>query len=121
MNLGSITAHVPYLDLARNERLVYLSGQLAKANVAAAKIMLHGYYSYDPTNPAVVVDREGFAHPDNQSDLERTLGDVLAGIQMLVNSGDLVNTKIYTAKRQKLASVKKWMHHQQELAFRYED
>lgn len=102
----------PHLSPAQVERLAYMAGELAEAQQAIAKILRHGYFSYDPTNPNVVCDRDGEHHPDNKDDLETEIGHVLAGIHMLVAGGDLVNIQIHTSKRKKLSSVLKWLHHQ---------
>lgn len=113
MTTNSVTASKPpHMTHAQIERLAYLVGELGEAQQAAAKILRHGYFSYDPTNPNVVSDRDGEHHPDNKDDLETELGHVLAGIHMLVAGGDLVNIQIHTSKRKKLFSVLKGLHHQ---------
>jgi NTP pyrophosphatase (non-canonical NTP hydrolase) len=113
MTTPSVTiSKPPHLTPDKIERLAYLVGELAEAGQAAAKILRHGYFSYDPTNPAVVSDRDGNMHPDNTSDLEDELGHVLAAIQMMVNCGDITNMNVHASKHRKLGSVKKWLHHQ---------
>jgi NTP pyrophosphatase (non-canonical NTP hydrolase) len=68
------------LTPAQIERLAWLNEELHEVGQAIGKIMRHGYFSWDPTNPGV---------SDNKTDLEREIRDVIKAISLLAQKGDI--------------------------------
>ena len=96
------------LTPAQHERLAFLGEELNEAGVAIGKILRHGFESQNPCAPV----EPGKSAETNRSALEREIGDVSAAIDLLTTAGDLSDYRIGAAGRQKLRTVKRWMHHQ---------
>lgn len=97
---------------AQRERLAYLAEECAEVIQACAKIMRHGFDSYDPTNPNVIKADDGSFSPNNANDLEKELGHIFVGIQMLKNTGDINSENVFNAKSDKLTKIGKYLYHQ---------
>ncbi len=102
----------PYLSPSQIELLSYLSGELAEASAAVAKILRHGFFSFNPDNQQVRVDKCGVAYPNNRNDLEKELSHVLVGIDMLVKNGKISSLSMEAYRQSKHAIVKKYLYHQ---------
>lgn len=68
------------LSPAQLERLAWLNEEIHEVGQAIGKIIRHGYFSYDPSNPN---------HLGNRADLEREIEDVLKAISLLAQKGDI--------------------------------
>ena len=93
------------LSNAETERLAFLIEELGEALQCAGKIIRHGYESYNP------VVNTGMT---NRRELERELGDITAAITMMVNSRDVSSSGIDIRSKDKLHTVKRWLHHQSD-------
>lgn len=91
------------LSAAQAERLFLLAEERAESIQAIAKILRHGYESYNPNNPAL---------GNNRCQLEREEGDGMAAMDLLCRSGDLkiVNMTEHAVRKQD--HVQQYLHHQ---------
>lgn len=97
----------PFHRLPRADaELVYLLTEEAnEVGKAAMKLMRHGPESCNPDKP-----EDG----TNRAQLEDEIGDFLAAVHMLIFIGYLDEGQIMASKEVKLASVKKYLHHQED-------
>lgn len=91
------------LTPAETERLAILSEEMGEAIQVIGKILRHGY---DSTHPA--------GGPTNRADLEREIGDVSAAAIMLVEAGDVSQSKVEMWSECKSVNVRRYLHHQNE-------
>lgn len=104
--------HAPYLSPAQLERLAILQGELAKVSQVVSKIMRHGYESWNPDNPNVIIDQAGIHHPNNLDDLEKELGHLFHSIRMLSDIHEISNKAMHEAHINKRETIRRWLHHQ---------
>ncbi len=91
---------------AQAERLAFLSEELGEAQQAIGKILRHGYESRNP------LDENDRA--TNRTRLQRELGDVQCAIALLCMNSDLDVIAIDARSDEKVVTVRRWMHHQEE-------
>jgi NTP pyrophosphatase (non-canonical NTP hydrolase) len=93
------------LELAEAESLTLIAEEAGEIVQAVGKILRHGLYTHDPA------DDSG---NDNSDDLEKEIGDLLAAVDIAIfNIGSTVISRraIETARRRKLKSISKYLHH----------
>jgi NTP pyrophosphatase (non-canonical NTP hydrolase) len=100
--------HFNNLTEAELERLAILGEELSEAGQIIGKILRHGYSSHNPNDPEAVQNREL---------LTKELGDVLAAINLLTNSGDIDKHATSEAHISKLERLRLWVHHQPSSVF----
>lgn len=101
--------HFNKLNRSEDERLACLMEECGEVIQAIGKIMRHGYGSHDPT-----VQNS----PNNRAMLTKEIGDVLACINMLFDSGDVSVVVACRNRDEKLLKMRKYLHHQEDhLAF----
>lgn len=88
------------LTKAQIERLAYLSEECGELIQAIGKVLRHGY---DSKNPDAV------GHLGNRFDLENEAGDVLSGIKMLIDKGDINDARVGVRA---LRPKSEYFHHQ---------
>ena len=96
----------PYLTPAEIERLAYLSEELAEVQHCICKILRHGWNAWDPKKPNPV---------RNRALLEFEIGDVQAAICLMVANRDVDVNRIERFTNDKIESMNKWLHHQEEM------
>lgn len=85
------------------EALSLLAEEAAEVIQCVTKILLHGLYSHDPTDPDP---------RHNQEDLTKELGDMEAAKMLCQKySGVLHNGVIRVYRDHKLRNLPKWLHH----------
>lgn len=99
--------HFNGLTPAEAERLAYLAEKCAEVIGIICKIQRHGFDSFHPDRPPP----EG---ETNREMLEREIGDVLIGIGMLSDSGDVAMDAI--ERHSDKGPPLKWLHHQEGCA-----
>lgn len=102
------------LTPAEAERLAYLMEECGEVIQIIGKILRHGYESRDPTkatpaNPSWGAPERNTS-PTNRTLLMIELGDVLRGLDMLTEAGDLRSTIIEEIRAKGRPS--KYLHHQ---------
>lgn len=95
------------LNPAQHERLAILSEELGEAQQAIGKILRHGY---DCRNTDLDTC-EAYA-PDNRSNLETELGDVICAISMLSDEADVSHIRIAERALAKAKKIQLYLHHQ---------
>lgn len=95
--------HFNELTPAEAERLAFLIEECGEVIQAAAKILRHGYESYDPTDNSKGTNRDM---------LGRELGNVDAVISLLQRGGDYQSKRLTEGARAKLRSLQHYAHHQ---------
>lgn len=96
-------AHFNELTPAEAERLAMLIEECSEVVHAAAKVLRHGYDSFDPTD-----ESKG----DNRRMLGLELGDLDAIIGLMQTAGDFRAGLISQGARKKLLSLQRYAHHQ---------
>ncbi len=91
------------LTPAQVERLVFLMEECSEVIKAAAKVLRHGYMSYDPKDKFQVT---------NLAQLEVELGDVAYAQQLLSAEGDVSHYRVKVATDYRASVPPKWFHHQ---------
>lgn len=94
------------LTPAETERLAWLIEECSEVVKAGSKILRHGYYSYDPSDPD---------HKGNRDDLQREVADVLKAIILMTLTEDISPTFLEEALMPMLESESikvRYMHHQ---------
>lgn len=94
------------LSAPEDERLAILSEECGEVIQAIGKIQRHGYENHNPTNASV--------SPSNREALETELGHIQAVVDRMMANGDISGIAIKGSRNQKAASVKKWLHHQND-------
>lgn len=84
------------------ELLALLCEELGEAQQAIGKILRHGYYSYNPFRPEL---------GSNKDQLCTELGDVLASVKLLVDSGEIQQVVLEMHRDAKLINVRQYLHH----------
>lgn len=97
------TEHFNRLSEAEAERLALLSEECGEVVQIVGKILRHGYESHNPFDPQ---------KRSNRSLLEKEIGDVCAAMEILDSAGDIREPEIGRHAIEKIASVKKYLHHQ---------
>lgn len=95
--------HFNELSPAEAERLALLSEEMGEAVQSIGKILRHGYENYNPHE----------ATPSNRKQLETELGDVMAAMKLMYESGDIKKDAVKDRKRKKLEKVVMYLHHNQ--------
>ncbi len=104
--------HFNKLTPAEAERLALLVEECAEVIQIVGKILRHGYESYNPGDKNRVT---------NRNLLERELGDLGEIVRLIgEESGDLDITKIAEWQLCKQESMKRYLHHQQEIVHDHE-
>jgi NTP pyrophosphatase (non-canonical NTP hydrolase) len=93
------------LSDAQVERLAILMEEMGEATQAAAKVLRHGYFSYNPTVPIS-------KRIDNRYHLAVEIGHVYVAVDMLLNTLDISEQVVEDSMRAKKTSIKKYLHHQ---------
>jgi NTP pyrophosphatase (non-canonical NTP hydrolase) len=88
---------------AEAERLYLLIEECAEVQQAASKVLRHGWNAYNPL--------AAFG-PSNQQALEKEIGQLKNAIDLLQNSGDVKEKVINMHRRNKRASIWRWLHFQ---------
>lgn len=88
------------LDGAQLERLSILMEEMGEALQVIGKIQRHGYDSSHPDNPQT----------NNRELLEKELGHVLTAIEIMSENADMSESRIFSAGRDKLITIKRWLH-----------
>jgi hypothetical protein len=91
------------LSPAELERLALLMEECAESIHVIGKIIRHGYDSMHPRDP------DG---PSNHTLLETELGHIEAAMELMFRERDISLRRVCIHKREKLASVKRYLHHQ---------
>jgi NTP pyrophosphatase (non-canonical NTP hydrolase) len=91
------------LSAAEEERLHLLMEEMGEAIQAAAKILRHGYRSYNPDDPKKM---------SNRTSLERELGDVFLAVSLMAGENDISNLHVSSWKQIKSEKVTQYLHHQ---------
>lgn len=89
------------LTPAEAERLALLIEECGEVIQAACKILRHGYESRHPTT---------LIH--NRADLEKELGDLQAALLLLVRADDIDFEHVEMFRDDKIANVRRYLHHQ---------
>ena len=97
-----MTEHFNKLTPAQDERLACLAEECSEVIQAVTKIQRHGYESYHPDNPKI----------DNRELLEKEIGDVIAIIDLLLNSDDISDTSLEYFALEKNKKLPRFTHHQ---------
>lgn len=92
------------------ERLAILSEELAATSKAIAKILRHGYESFDPTRPAQQLDGVEYVLT-NRDDLERELGSISAAMSLLFMAGEADRRKVSAYAEVKMQRFPRFLHH----------
>jgi len=100
--------HMNKLSNAELERLIFLSGNLAKVITAISKIILHGYDSVNPKTVNVL---------NNRSQLEKELGGMYSSLAPLFMASDIKPTNIEPYEKGHNRHIVKYLHYQSELQF----
>lgn len=91
------------LTPSETELLALLSEECGECVQAIGKILRHGYGSTNPLIPG----------SDNNMDaLAKEMGDVLAAMILLCDSGPVSKEQVHAHADVKLHNVKRWLHHQ---------
>jgi len=98
------TRHFNNLTPAEAERLALLSEECGECIQAVGKILRHGYDSVHPEGKD-----KGNCNRDN---LEREMGDILAAMQIMKETGDIDQKHLTEWREDKLTRVGKYLHHQ---------
>lgn len=105
-NIMGETIHFNNLSDAEAERLALFIEECGEAIQAACKVLRHGYQSFDPT----VARKDRIT---NRGALAKEMGDVRAAMIMLCQH-DIDKAQVHGWAEQKLKSVKRWLHHQDD-------
>src|SRR4051812_27214083 len=99
-----MTSHFNGLTESEAERIALLMEELAEAIQACGKVLRHGFDSYNPTIASL--------SPSNREQLEKELGHVRHAVDRMVLAKDLNVLAIEGAKKDKAASISRWLHHE---------
>lgn len=97
--------HFNQLTPAEDERLALLMEEMAESMQEIGKIMRHGYESCNPFDSYSQLNRVRLA---------KEVGHVQAVVEMMVNAGDLEQSRIDVAKEMKVDSMRPYLHHQEK-------
>lgn len=97
-----MTEHFNKLTPAEDERLAKLAEELCKAGQVIAKIMRHGYESYNPDARSL---------GDYRGQLTFELGDVVRAIAALTRAGDIDQASLDSLIAK--GPHRRYMHHQE--------
>lgn len=101
-----MTNHFNELTESQAERIALLMEELSEAIQACGKVLRHGFDSYNPTIASV--------SPSNREQLEKELGHVRHAIDRMTLANDVNVLAIEGAKKDKAASISRWLHHERE-------
>jgi len=93
------------LSPAEEERLAKLTEECGEISQMVGKTLVHGWASYHPRDPKQV---------RNRAELEKEVGGLLAVVDIMIAAGDLNPDAIESAKKEKAATIWKYLHHQGE-------
>lgn len=93
----------PALTAAEVERLAMLAEECGEIAQAVCKVLRHGWESASPFDDK---------RRPNRVALERELGDLLAVMYMMTDSGDLRVRDICAWRNRKRGRMAQWTHHQ---------
>lgn len=91
------------LSRAEEERLHLLQEECAEVIQAAAKVLRHGYESYDPTVKG---------GPNNREALEKEMGHVRHAMLRMCEANDVVKDEVHRHADHKRETVEEWLHFQ---------
>lgn len=92
----------PQFTPQQYERMAILFEEIGEALQALGKVQRHGFYSSNPYKPD-----DG----DNQNQLEREIGHVVAAISLLSEVTEVDLSRIGKHVDLKTQSVQKWLHY----------
>lgn len=100
-----MTDHFSQLTEAEQERLVILMEECSEVVKAGAKILRHGYESYNPMIPEDEAET-------NREALARECGDLLHAMSRMQEAMDISASTIHKHALWKRDLIKKYLHHQ---------
>lgn len=90
------------LTPAQSERLYLVMEEAAEVIQMIGKILRHGYWSFNPYDPDKVANRDLLA---------KELGDLMAVVELLTDTGDVDAEKVSQAKDLKPSKMYHYLHH----------
>ena len=85
---------------AELERLALLLEEIGEAQQVIGKILRHGWDNYNPT----------VSYCSNRKLLEQELGDVMFALSLMIDEGDVSETRIDSFRKEKAKNIWPWLH-----------